>query len=65
MLGVLMMRVCWMGCRVKLEDRLATVTSAREGADSAAVAREMDCEHQLDHLDSSLQVYQSPFHLKC
>ena len=65
MLGVLVMRVCWMGCRVKLEDRLATVTSAREGADSAAVAREMDCEHQLDHLDSSLQVYRSPSHLKC
>ena len=42
--------------RVKLEDRLATVTSAREGADSAAVARELDCEHALDHLDTTLQV---------
>lgn len=50
-------------CRVKLEDRLAAVTSARESADSAAVAREMDCERQLDHLDSDLQVWlpmQSP-----
>ena len=44
------------GCRVKLEDRLATVTSAREAADSAAVARELDCERHLDHLDSALQV---------
>ena len=43
-------------CRVKLEDRLATVTGAREGADSAAVARELDCEHALDHLDKALQV---------
>lgn len=42
--------------RVKLEDRLATVTGAREGADNAAVARELDCEHALDHLDSALQV---------
>ena len=43
--------------RVKLEDRLATVTGAREGADSAAVARELDCEHALDHLDKALQVH--------
>ena len=42
--------------RVKLEDRLATVTSAREAADSAVVARELDCEHHLDHLDGALQV---------
>ena len=40
---------------MKLEDRLATVTGAREGADSAAVARELDCDHALDHLDKALQ----------
>ncbi len=44
------------GCRVKLEDRLATVTSAREAADSTAMARELDCERHLDHLDGALQV---------
>ena len=47
-----------MACRVKLEDRLAAVASARESADSAAAARDVDCERQLDQLDSALQVCQ-------
>ena len=55
-------RVVHAGCRVKLEDRLAAVASARESSDGAAVAREIDCERQLDHLDSALQVWR-PDHL--
>lgn len=53
---VLLTVIVMSSCRVKLEDRLATVTSAREAADSAAAGRELDCERQLDALDAALQV---------